>query len=337
MRYEEFAALYPRESPPSWFADSERHEITRDAVEWAHTLGTLLHDHLSGAADQPGAFEAAVTLARYAAWNQRHFVPTVRAIAAQPGGGRGVRAMHFHTLGNCLLTMWRPLFGAGPVPTVIDRRRSQLLLALHAAGMMVRRYENLDGGHVAADDEGSAVLALQNGMLSETDAALTLVEIVRHHPEIVVIPAPPQFESAAPGRNVDLLVLDVSARTVNGIQVKTSLTRPEKLREYHREGVVLVDGVTDLANERLARLRSNSSTKVLASWPGLISAHFLLRANPRTDLYAQWAPRMEELRAVLPDLVHGTTDYLPRAVAQLRDRILLPLAQTGPQPVGGGG
>lgn len=322
----DIAAFYDRNYQAVWYADPIRQAVTREAHSWAHSIGVHLHDYFSGAADRLQVHEAVAMLAEYRQWNVDNFVGTVRWIERLAGGGNGVRAMHFHTLSFGLLGMWRPLLGAGPPPSVKERRQSQIRLALHAARMTIKRHENLEGNHRSDDPAAASILQMQNGMLSETDTAIVILEMVRRSPDIVVIPAPPQFESGSPGRNVDLFVIDVRAETVNGIQVKTSLHHSRQVLASQREGLVFVDGVTDLGNQRLARRSPNSSTKVLTAWPGLISAHYVLRANPRNPLFAPWSDEIEEVQAELPDLVFGTTDYLDRAVAQLRGRILGPLA-----------
>lgn len=328
MRYEEFVAKYPREHDVPWYADAERQGITAEAAEWSHKLGVYLHDYLSGGDATLSAHSAAVELAEYSRWNTTHFVPTVRAIERVAGGNHGVRSMHFHTLAHCLWQSWRPIFPAGPMPTVVDLRQSQLLLSLHAAGMMVQRHINLGGEARATDLPGSTTFDLQSGMLTETDTALVLLEIARGTRGLVVLPAPPQFESGAPGRNVDLLVLDTKARTIVGVQVKAHVATTAKRKQYASDGLVLVDGRVDLGNEMLTRVRSLSSTRQLTAWPGLISAHHLLEIGWRNPIYTRWHPRIEELQPQIEPTVFGTTNYRRRAVAQLRARIVSSLVAT---------
>ncbi|WP_375385415.1 hypothetical protein [uncultured Microbacterium sp.] len=324
MRFEEFASAYPRDYGEIWYADAARHDITRDAASWAHLLGQRLHDFLSGAASLHSPSDALRELATYSRWNQQHFVDTVRAIQGRDGGARGVRAMHFHTMAHCLLPMWKPVLGAGRAANVRERRVAQLLLAVHAGHMITRREELLTLSP-RPDSRVAAILAVQHGMLTETDALVVVLEIVRHLPDLVVLPAPPQFESSSAARNADLLVLDLTRRTVAGIQVKTSLVDADKVRRQHGS-VVLVDGVADLGNQRLVPVHPRSSTKRPTVWPGLISAHFVLGANPRSTVFAPWRASIEQLQAQLPQTVHGTSDYLRRAVPHLRQRILEAIA-----------
>jgi hypothetical protein len=321
VRFEEFADAYPREHGRAWYGDAARHRIVADAASWAHMWGERLHDFLSGSRGA-GSFDATRELRAYSRWNQTRFVETVRAIQGLDGGGRGVRAMHFHTMAHCLLPMWRPILGAGHLANVRERRVSQMLLAVHAAHMVLKRDENLR--HAASDPLLSSTLAVQHGMLTETDALITLLELTRHRQDVIVLPAPPQFESGAAEGNADLLVLDLRARTIVGVQVKTSLTRADTVRRHDRR-VVLVDGVADLGNQRLVEVHPRSSTKRLTVWPGLISAHFVLRANARSTVFAPWRAAIEPLQRQLPETLHGTSDYLARAVEHVRHRISVAL------------
>lgn len=317
VRFEEFADLYPREHGRAWYADAARNRVVDDAAAWAHLMGEHLHDFLRGAPGA-GAFEATRELHAYSRWNRTRFVDTVRAIQGMDGGSRGVRALHFHTMAHCLLPMWRPVMGVGEPANVRERRVAQLLLSIHASHMVLRRSENQ---RHAADPGAAALLAVQHGMLTETDTLVVLLEIARNRREVLVLPAPPQFESSAAEGNADLLMLDIRARTITGIQVKTALTTAETVRRHDRR-VVLVDGVADLGNQRLASVHPRSSAKRLTAWPGLISAHFVLGANPRSDAFAPWRAAIEPLQEQLPPTVYGTSDYLRRAVEHLRRRVL---------------
>jgi hypothetical protein len=325
MRYDEFAARYRRDSGAAWYADDPRRALTEDAAAWAHRLGRRLHDFFSGRAEPQTAPHAVRELADYSEWNRAHFVSTVRAVQSVAGGERGVRALHFHTLAHSVLPMWRPVLGAGASANVRERREAQLHLATHAAHMIVHRQEAAADPTAADDPRASASLALAHGMLSETDALVVLLEMARRRRDLLVLPAPPQFESAPGGRSADLVVADLRARTAVGIQVKTSLLTTEKARRSD-PALVLVDGVTDLGNERLTPLHPRTTSKGLMPWPGLISAHFVLAANPRTPAFVRHRESIDRLRAVLPETTFGTSDYLSRAVRHLERRVLTALA-----------
>lgn len=325
MRHDEWARLYPHDGATAWYADAARRAITDDAARWAHLFGGRLYGYLQCAPTSRSADETTRDLLAYTRWNSLHFVDTVRAIQAVEGGAHGVRAMHFHTLANGVLWMWRPVWNGGAPPNVRERRQSQLVLAIHASRMMMQRETNLAGLPAGPPPEDDPVLALQHGMLTETDTLVVVLEIIRRRPHLIAIPAPPRFESTDARHNVDLLVIDTRARTVVGLQVKTSITQHEKVRHLSRD-ILLVDGTVDLGNTRLVPRHALTATKMPTAWPGLISAHTVLRANPRSAVFAPHREAIEQLQAALPATVYGTTDYLDRAVRHLEDRILNALA-----------
>jgi hypothetical protein len=330
MRYDDFVARYPRElaQPPS--RGSAPDAAVREAASWSHALGVRLHDHLSGADGQHGAGQAEV-FEHYTRWASTPGASGARLRAALAGGDDDARAMHFHALAGAVLPVWRWLYGAGPIPTVADGRRTQMLLALHAARLIEHR-RRVAGSGVRDDGRRRVILRRQNDSLSEADTALVIVEALRARASAFVVPAPPQFRAGAPGTAVDLLVLDAGSRAVSGVRVVTGLTRSERARMHRREGVELVDGAVDLANERLAPIAPGSSTRALTAWPGLVSGHFLLREDTRHDVVAGWRTLIEQGRHGLADELHGTTDPLARAALGLRRRILGSLDPHHPAP-----
>ena len=319
--FDDLERLFARDHRAPWAGDDKGRRIVHDAEEWAHLLGVHVLDFAAGR-PLPGPWEGARALARYGAWNLGSFVDTVRALQVTLRHRDAVRRMHFHTLSNCLQLMWRPVFGFPRTPTVIDRRRSQLLLALHAANMMTTRESNLDGGHEPDPDDGDqqSLLSMQHGMLTETDAAVTILQVIRDMPNLILLPAPPQIESGLGRHNVDFLVLDTVRRTVVGIQVKTRMS--QRTPGLYDDGVMFIDGTIDLGNERLVPRYARSSALVRRAWPGLISAHLLLQINERLPVYQPWGEMILARRQSLEETVHGTSDFLSRAVEQIRPRIL---------------
>lgn len=318
MRYDSFARSYETGRTWSWSSDEQGRLLTAQAAAWAEHFDRILFDHLSGGSAASDARTAQQVIAHYREWHLGSFVSTVRLLEAT-GHGNAVRLMHFHTLTNCLLLMWRAVAGHPSRPTITQRRQAQLLIALHAATMVTTREHQ-----VSAAAEAPAVRAARHGMLTESDAAIVLLELIRHRPGILLVPAPPSFEAGpghGAGRNVDLLLLDAVRRTVAGIQIKTRVS-PATRQRYDPDLVTIIDGSLDLGNERLVRRSPRHSDLVREAWPGLISAHFVLRANPRTAAFRPWARAIEEQRAGLAETVHGTSDYLARAVAQVRGRVL---------------
>lgn len=327
MNYERFAHAYEIGRPTSWSADEQGRLLTEQAAAWAQRFDEVLFEHLTTTTPTRNAAAAFQLIHEYNTWNGRYFVDTVRLLEAT-GHGNAVRLMHFHTLSRYLMYMWRTVAGHPSRVTTTQRRQAQLLIAVHAANMVVYREHQVTHG---VEDE--SIRTARHGMLSESDAAIVLLELIRHRTDLLLIPAPPSYEAAwssTPGarpgtrRSVDLILLDPTRRRVAGIQVKTKLSSASQQR-YDSEYVVLIDGALDLGNERLVRRSPQRSDLIRESWPGLISAHFVLNANPRTSTFRAWADAIENQREGLEATVHGTSDYLTRAVGQVRRRVMTQL------------
>lgn len=327
MKYEQFARAYEIGRSASWSADEQGRLLTEQAAAWAQRFDEVLFEHLT-ATTPPRSTGAALRLVHdYDTWNKRYFVDTVRLLEATRHGN-AVRLMHFHTLSRYLGYMWRTVAGHPSRPTTVQRRQAQLLIALHAANMVMYREHQVIHGV-----ETESVRTARHGMLSESDAAIVLLELIRHRTDLLLLPAPPSYEAAwsstpaaraGARRSVDLILLDPVRRRVAGIQVKTKLSSASQQR-YDSEFVVLIDGALDLGNERLVRRSPQRSDLIRETWPGLISAHFVLKANPRTPTFRPWGEAIEQQRDGLEATVHGTSDYLGRAVAQVRRRVMAQL------------
>lgn len=311
-----FAARYDPSARVSWASTPATEAVLAEAEDWAHLFGEHLHAYLSGR-DPLTPAESLRLLTQYNAWNLRAFVGIVRALELL-GDERGVSAMHFHTLSHNLLWSWRAILDGRTVPTTVDRRRAQTLLAVHAGNMLTTRERTLEWRR--GENGMPPPAGIQGGMLTETDAAITILELIRARRELVLVAAPPQFEAAGGRGNVDLLLVRTTDRRVLGIQVKTRL-RNDARQRY--DDVAFIDGTIDLGNQRRQRLPRSSASRTVA-WPGLIAAHHLMNVNDRLPLFARWAEVIRARREGLRETLYGTDDYLPRAMAQLRGRLLGP-------------
>ncbi|HEY0258657.1 MAG TPA: hypothetical protein VGC18_02290, partial [Lacisediminihabitans sp.] len=227
----------------------------------------------------------------------------------------------FHHLLQVMHPIWAyELYGAPPL-NALRIRDMQTMIAIGANAMGgVRHQRSVDSRYFA--EYNTPLRRVQNGILTEMDAAVVLLEISRMLPHITVLAAPPQFERSSTGYNVDFLVLDRRKRRVVGVQVKTTVSRATVDR-YDSAGIVLVDGAIDLGNTRSVRLRADSSETTTVPWPGLISAHYLAALRPGSPA-VQHLPRelLTASRRAAKKVAQGTRSYNNTAVNQVAARVL---------------
>ncbi|GAB3618713.1 hypothetical protein GCM10027416_32700 [Okibacterium endophyticum] len=323
--FDEFVRFYPRDPVIKAHYDPAREELLAAPRTYSRLFGTVLHDYFSGAGPEASYNDFMLFVRDYDAWNAAHFVTTVRSIAASAWGKdpyEALTAMHFHSLNRSMLEEWAPLIYGMPLPNRMRQRDMQIVIALHACGILRARHAQLQQHGTDYLADGSRDLrAAQSGMLTESDLAIVLLEISRSRPHLVVLPAPLQFEASAPGHNVDFLVLDTRRRTVVGIQAKTTVS--DKAHQgYSRNGIVLVDGSVDLGNSRQIRRWARSSTASSVAWPGLIAAHFIASARLDAPGFRLYADRIAPVQRLAKKATHGTRNYLNTAVTHISERIL---------------
>lgn len=242
-----------------------------------------------------------------------------RRMTEDPASTSDLPAPAAHGLGllsRPVLSMWRPILGAGPPPDPLERRRSQLALALQATRMLLRRRDETVADTLLA----TPARAAQDQLLTDLDTMVALLEAVRPAPDTLVLPAPPPASSADRGPGADLLVLDLRARGIATVRARASRSAPARGAGAD-PSVVMIDGERHLGNERLVPLHPTTASKGTAPWPGLLSAHFVLRHAPRSPLTATHRVSVERLRRQLPAAIEGSSDRLRRAVAHVDQRV----------------
>ncbi|PJJ63337.1 hypothetical protein [Compostimonas suwonensis] len=324
MEYEEFAQRYPREASEVPRYDDERETLLQSPRIFAGAFGTVLHDHLSGRKPEDDAKEFGSFLSSYLQWARENLGAIIRALEAR--GNRFDRheplvELGFHHIAQPAIRLWPHLiYGSEPI-TRLDIRDMQNRIALGATGMAGVRHQRAAHSQYFAD-YNQPLRSAQSGLLTEMDAAVVLLELSRAHPQLTVLPAPPQFEHSVTGRNVDFLVLDRTARRIVGVQVKTSVSNASYKR-YSDEGIVLIDGIVDLGNSRSVRANPLRSDIEIEAWPGMISAHHVAALRTSTPAVAGYNEQLlVNLRKTAKKVVVGTRSYNQRAIAHVSKRVI---------------
>lgn len=211
-----------------------------------------------------------------------------RNFEAQPA----LSELNFHILSREMMPNWYKLF-FGEQAVELDAPRiheMQVRLALQGADL-----QNMWQKAGASDEKTGIHTGIQRrigGQLTEIDSAIVLLEVMKQDGHslpstLVVVPAPPRFESAHNNRPraADFLVFDTAADAMNmrGVQVKTFLDDAGKTNDtYDSAFVTLIDGDTDLGNTGRAYVAGRGHVSVPT--PGMISLDYLLNRISVKDL-----------------------------------------------------
>ncbi len=347
MQAETFAEAYPRDI--SIETKDVHADILREPREWSQTFGTILHDYLSGEELTP-AETLGNTLQRYYAWNTYSMPKIINKLHASTDFEdhdqahtfwRAMNELNFHALSGAMLPMWMRLTDdPSKVRAGLDAHSDknkldfcQLDLATRSLSFGGQRHgsSTIKEDYAYFGNDWREFRKSMEGMVSEYDTGIVLLEMCKSNRNLIAIPGPKQFEDKNPALNSDFIIIDTSTREVTGVQTKGAVT-PEDIARYNPHYVTLIDGRVDLGNVRHHRVAKGSSKELLVSWPGMISAGFIV------DLPAH-GPRMNSLKKHLPmsylmqqklaarHELGSAKPELKQAVKKLSDRILPRLMQ----------
>lgn len=298
MRPERFAAAYRRDATVSTAYPGPVEAALVEPREWSHRWGVLLHDALAQRrAPSLESFQR-FSLA-YCGWvNAR--LPQIGADLAGWVGQSGdldvvMRAgmeLSFHRMNGFAQRLWHILLytrrGIGLGPNSVNRACYELATT---ALVLDKNRERLVALDVFFDPGAERARAGSTGILTEIDAYIALLDMTRQRGNVIVLPAPAQFEHLAGPANSDFIVFDKSSGQVRGVQVKAQVTG-QNVIHYDRSRVTLIDGARDLQNTRAMRTNPVKSDRRVVAWPGLVAAHFIrdLDWSTATD---EWVARKQ--------------------------------------------
>lgn len=209
-----------------------------------------------------------------------------RDLDAQPA----LSELNFHIMSREMMPNWYRLF-FGEEAVELDAPRiheMQIRLALQGAEL-----QGLWQKAGMSDEKTGLHTGIQHrigGQLSEIDSAIILLEVMKQDghslpSNLVVVPAPPRFESAHNNspRAADFLVFDTLTDNIRGVQVKTYLdSKGGTNAAYDGDFVTLIDGEMDLGNTGKAYKAGKGHVNVPT--PGMISLDYLLNRISVKDL-----------------------------------------------------
>ena len=337
MRSKRFVDAYPETVQPFVGASPEIRNALQPAADWSLHFGVELHALLAGetpTTERATKLVQGYTRALNALMHSLQTAETLDTVVETDENWRVLQSLGFHSLAAASLGIWHSVLSGN---THIHRdvvHEAQMQVAVRTVHEMKERTDAVNTvGYSAyiAGEEGRRT----DGEMTEADTYVAALGITKKYPHIAILPAPLQFESSnSHQKNMDLIALDLREDHAYGIQVKTQATDGGTAR-YDPRYVMVVDGRIDLDNVKTARRVPNKSMEIQASWPGLISAHFL-QESPRTttkkrasNLFAhdkvtaiQVLQRSNQARYLAGQLVGQTKSRTHDATMRIEDRLL---------------
>jgi hypothetical protein len=215
-----------------------------------------------------------------------------------------INNLTIHILNEAFLPLWRHALTPEIYPRLSIEEIEMIQTDLATRGVDLRRIKNdvWQRQKIEKTPPGLAgAIDLQlSGQLSEVDTAIVFLKIMKKYPNLVFLPASPQFESARiDDRSIDFIVIDIESRQSRGLQVKTfieSIDDPSKpneakharhrpIRKYNDKYVTLIDATVELGNFKVHFTPGKEVS--FESDPGLTSVNFLKDSNNADLLQAQ--------------------------------------------------
>lgn len=275
-------------------------EYLEQADAWTRAFADVLKQRF----ENPDAFvapEAAKEwLDRYEDWAESFESNVTNKLISDEHSyttGQILNRNNFHTLNLCFLNHWHRLLTGQEWDREETRRLNldtQDLIALSSMRTQKQRRKSHDSDYYDFSNEKMADFRrVTEGILSEFDAGIVLLEFAKKHPELVVIPAPGMFEHGkvhdGKKRNVDFIIIDTAAKETTGAQVKGRLSN-EKLDSYSLDHVFFIDGDTDMENITSRLVKGSAKTQTSTRHVSLVRAG-AIAANH----IAGWPTKLAEL------------------------------------------
>lgn len=261
--------------------------------------------------------------------------------------------VNFHELNAAMLPNWLALVGGDHSWRGETRHQlisaTQDMIALRGLKYYARREQvsGIDKNYEYFDPNKKGRRNMFEGRANEFDAAIVLLEIMKRREDLLILPAPIQFEKFGKtiddkSTNVDFVALTTGGQAL-GLQVKGHVTA--KVRDhYDPHRVAFIDAAADLGNERSMRTKRGSSDKTVMTWGGLICVQRVMNiklTGPNTSVSMMNQQGLHGFqRRVLQDMFRakqlaGTIKpHLQQATIAIKERIdhRLPVPATADEP-----
>lgn len=335
----------PRSEQTEWRYTND--DLMRPVKKWGYFFNNVLENYLTSSPTDQKATE--IALEEYTGNANRSLMQNI-SIAAEsvayihPDFSRSLNYLNFHTINLEVAPFWRRIITPESEPiSRAELHATQTRLAIAAMRLVASRqeyFERLQDDHSTISDSHLLLDRSFAGRITELDASVALLEMLKQRTQnngdnthdMVVVPAPPKFETSG-ARAADLLLLDVRQAQIRGLQVKTGHVNPS---DYDLSFVDIINGRTDLDNVQKINRYPGISAQIPR--PGLLSADFLLNNETLTPLtQASRTKGLEHITGPLEYAKSVAKGFMPgidyphraaRAAAKLGARLLNTLYAT---------
>lgn len=336
MLASEFVKAYPSDLTPKQIHQGEHTPYMEEAQQYSYKWGRLLHSLLSGERfNSPFAADEAL---EYRDWLDSGFRQTFDNLAQAPPEVRahGYNELNFHTINSYLQGSWEALIFGEWQSEGVRRdvlQKAQIGLAVEGVGYYKKRQDFIaerQGTHVLFDPEINPVHNCFTGIMQEFDAgdvalqALLWIGRIHKRKDLVLLPAPLQFERWRKKTNVDYILVDLIKATAVGVQVKSRL-RASDFEVADKSRMMFIDGDVDFDSIMPVRIKRDQSTEVIAAWPGLIAATQIANTKLPKVPPNQLTPsqrQLKEAKATARELCSNGTADIERYATRIGTRIL---------------
>jgi len=281
MKSVEFLEAYQRDLVPSQVYNETANQQIQAAQLYSYGYGHILHDSLSG--QTQGLSERASQLTEYE--EQANFSDLEMSMLANGNDWKYRNEVNFLGLNYHMAGMWQPVINGswnkGGNVTPIRHTLNGLALDGLLYYQYRENYLRRRGDEAFQSEASQFVFSRMEGAMQECDATIVLVNWVKSHPNLTVVPAPAQFEHSSGRANADLVVVDTVEKRAVGVQVKTKASEHVR-RRYDPERIVVVDS-EDLGNVRVLASKNKRGGEAPRPWPGIIAASRVLDIKTQQD------------------------------------------------------
>lgn len=280
MNYEEFLEPFHSDSRQHDRYDGSQAETLETADRWSDYFSDSLYDLLDNNFTSGTPEEHVNQLVAYLEWSQ-YQLPEIQKSILKVRSERSAslaNRLNFHELNRGFGTLWYRLLSGNVYRDNAESRAEktlvQNLLAIGAIAVLkLREAVPIDEYYARTPDQGLDLRRkTYEGILTEFDTAIVLLETIKDDPNLIVVPSPNLFEHGENRElNSDFLLIDCAAQEIVGVQCKSTITNDD-LRRYDPDRVVLVEGSNDFDNvsHRKGRLRNVAATAGLISTAQLL-------------------------------------------------------------------